>query len=145
MTTAQHLDLIDRLRAQCFSAGPVRLGRHSGGPGYHLVALGETRDFWDDDGTGHIEAAEEIEAAYEALARVLSCRWGEPQVFTLDSPAIHGPDRTRIPQPWEELSGGAREVSLWRAEDRWLVICVAGRGETDPYVLMAGITVIDPP
>lgn len=36
-------------------------------------------------------------------------------------------------------------MHLWRAGDHWLVAYVAQWDEGDPYLLMAGVTVIDPP
>ncbi|MET8754996.1 hypothetical protein ABZW32_33610 [Streptomyces sp. NPDC004667] len=145
MTTAQHLDLIDRLRAQSFVDMPVRLGRHSSGPGYHLVRLEETGDFWEDDGSGRQEAADQISAEYAALTQALTERWGTPLVFTLRSPAALDNAPEAPAQPWEELTHSTDHVHLWRAEDRWLVACVTQWGEEDPYTLMAGITVMDPP
>ncbi|MEV6686103.1 hypothetical protein AB0N28_12275 [Streptomyces sp. NPDC051130] len=145
MTTAEHLDTIDRLRAQVFPPEPVWSGRHSSGPGYHLVQLVETRDFWEDDGSGRIEAADQISAEYGALEQALTDRWGKPQVFTLEGAMHRGLDGEEIPQPWEELSNSTDHVHLWRAEDRWLVAYVAYGEAEDPFRLMAGVTVVDPP
>ncbi|MET9607485.1 hypothetical protein ABZZ17_20850 [Streptomyces sp. NPDC006512] len=145
MTTGQQLDLIDRLRAQAFVDKPVRLGRHSSGPGYHLVRLGGTRDFWDDDGSRRAEAAEQTGAEYGALTQAVTGRWGQPQVFSLDSLTHRGLAEEEIPQPWRELSHTTDHLYLWRAGDRWLVVCVARWAEEDPYLLMAAVTVVDPP
>jgi hypothetical protein len=145
MTTAQHLDLIDRLRAQSFVDTPVRLGRHSSGPGHHLVRLEETRDFWEDDGAGREEAAEQISAEYAALTQALTERWGVPLVFTLRSPTVRDIEGEEVPEPWEELGNSTDHVHVWRAGDRWLVACVTQWGEEDSYALMAGVTVADPP
>ncbi|MEU9005740.1 hypothetical protein [Streptomyces sp. NPDC048551] len=141
MTTAQHLDLIDRLRAQAFVDTPVRLGRHGSGPGHHLVRLEETRDFREDGGAGRDEAADQISADYAALTQALTGLWGAPAVFTLHSPAVP----QEIPEPWEELRNSTDHVHLWRAEDRWLVACVTGWGEQDSWALVAVITVVGPP
>ncbi|WP_329193307.1 MULTISPECIES: hypothetical protein [unclassified Streptomyces] len=145
MTTAEHLDTIDRLRAQVFPPEPVWFGRHSSGPGYHLVQLVETRDFWEDDGSGRIEAADQISAEYGALEQALTDRWGEPQLFTLEGTMHRGLEGEEIPEPWEELSNSTDHVHMWRAEDRWLVAYVAHWEAEDPFRLMAGVTVIDPP
>ncbi|MDA5280693.1 hypothetical protein [Streptomyces sp. Isolate_45] len=145
MTTGEQLDLIDRLRAHAFVDTPVRLGRHVSGPGYHLVGLGGTRDFWEDDGSYRAEATDQIGAAYGSLTQALTDRWGEPQVFSPDSLNLRALAGEAIPQPWQELSHTTDHLHLWRAEDSWLVVCVARWGEDDPYLLMAAVTVVDPP
>ncbi|MGW7452093.1 hypothetical protein [Streptomyces sp. NPDC054787] len=145
MTTAEHLDTIDRLRAGEFPAEPVRSGGQISGPGYHLVQLGWTRDFWDDDGSGRAEAADQIAAEYEALTQALAGRWGDQQVFSVASLLERGLDGEEIPQPWDVVSNTTDHVHLWRAEEQWLVAYVAQWDSEDPYVLMAGVTVIDPP
>ncbi|MFD3873619.1 hypothetical protein [Streptomyces sp. NPDC058623] len=145
MTTGEQLDLIDRLRAQAFVDVPVRLGRHTSGPGYHLVRLGGTRDFWEDDGSYRAEALDQIGAEYGALTQALTDRWGEPQVFSPYSLTLRALAGEEIPQPWQELSHTTDHLYLWRAEERWLVAGVAQWGEHDPYLLMAAVTVVDPP
>ncbi|MFG2232817.1 hypothetical protein ACGFNX_22880 [Streptomyces sp. NPDC048723] len=145
MTTAEHLDTIDRLRASEFPPEPVRTGGNSSGPGFHLVQLGRTRGFWDDDGSGRIEAADQIGAEYGALAQAATDRWGEPQVFSLGTLRDRGFTGEEIPQPWDELSSSTDHVHLWRVGAHWLVVYVAQWAGEDPYQLMAGVTVIDPP
>ncbi|MEU8433359.1 hypothetical protein AB0F18_10650 [Streptomyces sp. NPDC029216] len=145
MTTAEHLDTIDRLRAREFPTGTEVLGEQRSGPGYHLVQLSRTRDFWDDDGSGRREAEDQISAEYGALTQAVADRWGEPQVFALGSLLARGLDGEGIPEPWLELSGMTDHVHVWRAGDRWLVVCVAQWGGELPLLLMAGLTVVDPP
>ncbi|MFC9296786.1 hypothetical protein ACFTWH_22010 [Streptomyces sp. NPDC057011] len=145
MTTAEHLDTIERLRAREFPAEPVWSGGLSSGPGYHLVQVARTADFWEDDGSGRIEAADQINAEYGALTQALTDRWGEAQVFSLVSLLERGLDGEEIPEPWDEVSNTTGHVHLWRAEEHWLVAYVAQWDSEDPYVLMAGVTVIDPP
>ncbi|MFF3672465.1 hypothetical protein ACFYYS_00620 [Streptomyces sp. NPDC002120] len=145
MTTAEHLDMIDRLRVRDFPTEPVWSGGQSSGPGYHLVPVGRTADFWEDGGAGRAEATDQINAEYGALTQSLSDRWGDPQVFSLGSVLERGLDGEEIPEPWDELSNSTDHVHLWRAGERWLVAYVAQGAEGDPYLLMAGVTVIDPP
>lgn len=145
MTTAKHLDTIDRLRARDFPAQRVRSGGRSSGPGYHLETVGRTAAFWEDDGSGRPEAADQISAEYGALAQALTQRWGEPQVFSLESLLERGLGGEEIPEPWDEMSATTGHVHLWRAGERWLVAYVAQWSPEDPYLLMAGVTVIDPP
>ncbi|MER5776488.1 hypothetical protein ABT144_19745 [Streptomyces sp. NPDC002039] len=145
MTTAEHLDTIDRLRGQNFPTEPVRFDRHGSGPGRHQVQLVETRDFWEDDGSARIEAADQIGAEYVALVQALTGRWGTPQVFALDRMMERGLDGEAIPEPWDSLANDADHVHLWRAGDRWLVVYAARRATGDPFRLMAAVTVVDPP
>ncbi|MFE9630817.1 hypothetical protein [Streptomyces sp. NPDC006463] len=145
MTTAEHLDTIDRLRAKEFPPEPDRSSGQSSGPGYHLVQLSRTRDFWDDDGSGRAEAADQIAAEYGALTQALADRWGEQQVFSVASLLDRGFEGEEIPEPWDELSNTTDHVHLWRAEEQWLVAYVAQWDREDPYLLMAGVTMIDPP
>ncbi|MFF3090582.1 hypothetical protein ACFVRB_36900 [Streptomyces nojiriensis] len=145
MTTAEHLDTIDRLRVKEFPPEPVRTGGNSSGPGFHLVQLARTRSFWEDDGSGRIEAADQIGAEYGALAQAATDRWGEPQVFSLGSLRDRGLAGEEIPQPWDELGSSTDHVHLWRVGAHWLVVYVAQWAVEDPYQLMAGVTVTDPP
>ncbi|MFG2874050.1 hypothetical protein ACGFYU_03435 [Streptomyces sp. NPDC048337] len=144
MTTAAHLDTIERLRAREFPAEPVWSGGRSSGPGYHLVQVARTEGFWEDDGSRRIEAIDQINAEYGALTQALTDRWGEAQVFSLVSLLERGLDGEEIPEPWDEMSNTTDHVHLWRAGERWLVAYVAQRDSEDPYLLMAGVTVIDP-
>ncbi|GHI84090.1 hypothetical protein [Streptomyces xanthophaeus] len=145
MTTAEHLERIDRLRVTQFPPEPVRSGGQSSGPGYHLVQVGWTADFREDGGAGRAEAADQIGAEYGALTQALAERWGEPQVFALTSVLDRGSGGEEIPEPWGELSGSTSHVHAWRAGEQWLVVWVVDGGAEDAYVLMAGVTVVDPP
>ncbi|WP_060179342.1 hypothetical protein [Streptomyces sp. IMTB 1903] len=145
MTTAEHLDTIDRLLAKEFPREPVRTVDSSSGPGFHLVRLSRTRHFWDDDGSGRIEAADQIGAEYGALTQAVTDRWGDPQLFSLGTLRDRVWEGEEIPEPWRELSADTDHVHLWRTGDHWVVACVTQRDGDDPYLLTAGATVIDPP
>ncbi|KIF03605.1 hypothetical protein PL81_23295 [Streptomyces sp. RSD-27] len=145
MTTAEHLDTIDRLRAEAFPAEPAGAEGRGAGPGHHLVPLSRTRDFWDDDGSGRDEAADQIAAEYGALTQALTGRWGEPQVFAVGSLLDRGFAGEEIPEPWDEVCNTTDHVHLWRVGERWLVVYVAQWDKEFPYLLMVGITVVDPP
>ncbi|MFD3695260.1 hypothetical protein ACFWUZ_03745 [Streptomyces sp. NPDC058646] len=145
MTTAEHLDTIDRLRVTAFPPEPVWSGGLSSGPGYHLVQVSWTADFREDGGAGRTEATDQINAEYGALTQALGDRWGRAQVFSLVSVRDRGFDGEAIPEPWARLSGMTGHVHLWRVGERWLVVCVAEGDGEEPLVLVAGVTVIDPP
>ncbi|MFF2196197.1 hypothetical protein [Streptomyces sp. NPDC058157] len=145
MTTAEHLDTIDRLRATAFPTAPEGGPGQGGGPGYLLVTLSRTREFWDDDGSGRKEAADQIGAEYGALVLALTDRWGEPQVFAVDSLLDREFAGEEIPEPWSEVCNTTGHVHLWRVGERWLVVYVAQWDKEFPYLLMAAATVTDPP
>lgn len=145
MTTAEHLDTIDRLLTTAFPTGPEGGPGHGGGPGHLLVTLSTTRDFRFDDGSGREEAAEQIDAECEALVQALTGRWGEPQVFTVGSLRERGFAGEEMPEPWGEIGNTTDHVNLWRAGERWLVVYVAQWDVEFPYLLTAASTVTDPP
>ncbi|MFJ9932918.1 hypothetical protein ACIRSJ_07325 [Streptomyces virginiae] len=145
MTTAEHLETIDRLLTKEFPREPVRTVDSSSGPGFHLVQLSRTAHFWDDDGSGRIEAADQISAEYGALTQAVTDRWGVPQIFSLGTLRDRVFEGEEIPQPWTDLSAATDHVHLWRAAERWLVACVTQHDHEDPYLLTAAVTVVDPP
>ncbi|MFD6229734.1 hypothetical protein ACFWFZ_23105 [Streptomyces sp. NPDC060232] len=144
MTTAEHLDTIDRLLTKEFPQEPVRTVDSSSGPGFHLAQLSRTPHFWDD-GSGRIEAADQVSAEYGALTQAATDRWGDPQIFSLGTLRDRVFEGEEIPQPWTDLSTSTDHVQLWQAGERWLVACVTQRDSEDPYVLTAAVTVVDPP
>ncbi|MCX4694607.1 hypothetical protein [Streptomyces sp. NBC_01408] len=145
MTTAEHLDTIDRLRVTDFPPEPVWSGGQSSGPGYHLVQIGWTADFSEDGGAGRAEATDQINAEYGALTQALTDRWGEVQVFSVESLRARGLEGEEIPEPWDKVSGSTDHVHAWQVEGRWLVAYVAQWDGGEPYTLMAAVTVTDPP
>lgn len=142
---AQHLATIDLLRARPF---PARRGRHAetvSGPGYHLVELATSEEFWEDDGPGRIAAGEQYEAECGALSALLAGRWGEPQLVSLGGALARGAEGERIPEPWHGLSGSVAYVDLWRAGHRWVAVGVSRPGPLLPFQLLAAVTVDAPP
>ncbi|MFC8723503.1 hypothetical protein, partial [Kitasatospora sp. NPDC057198] len=105
-----------------------------GGPGYHLLVLQETRDFWDGRGSEVVEPAErEIEDALRALAALLTARWGAPETLDLwppDRVGLAGTAAAR-PEPLGFLSMLSGSVLLWRlpGSARWVGLSV---GQADP-------------
>lgn len=145
MTTAEHLDTIDRLRGREFPTEHVRSGGQRSGPGYHLVQVGRAEDVWGDGGSGRAAATDQVTAEYGALTRALDARWGEAQVFGVASLRHRGVEGEEIPEPWDEVSSTTDHVHAWQAEGQWLVAYVAQWDGGEPYGLMAGVTVVDPP
>ncbi|MFG3509555.1 hypothetical protein ACGF5F_29095 [Streptomyces sp. NPDC047821] len=145
MTTARHLTAIDRLLSLPFPGAFGRTDRGCSGVGYHLVDLATSEDFWDDDGTRREIVEEQYEAERDALAVLLTARWGEPQVFSLWSVFDRGMSGEDIPDPWDALSQSVPDVHLWRADGRWIALGVA-QGDTElPFQLVAAVTETDPP
>ncbi|MFF8831567.1 hypothetical protein [Streptomyces sp. NPDC015131] len=145
MTTARHLATIDRLRTLPFPARPGRTDAGSGGAGHHLAELATSEDFWEDDGTRREAAEEQYEAERDALAVVLTARWGEPQMFSLWSLFERGARGEELPEPWGTLSQSVPDVHLWRVEERWIALGVSQWDGELPFQLLAVITEVDPP
>ncbi|MFD7445297.1 hypothetical protein [Streptomyces sp. NPDC059909] len=145
MTIARHLATIDLLRARPFPARPGRSDVGDSGPGYHTAELSTSEDFWED--RSHMEiVGEQYEAEREALAALLSRRWGPPQVFSLNSVFTRSfEEAEEIPDPWDTLSASVPDVHLWRVEDRWVLLGVSKWDAELPYQLLVVVTAIDPP
>ncbi|MEV8533349.1 hypothetical protein [Streptomyces sp. NPDC051211] len=145
MTTAQHLETIDRLRTREFPAVRGRSGTVTSGPGYHLAELGGSRWYGDEDAADRIEGEEQVSAEYGALAQELAGRWGEPDLVPLAGLLERAGAGERLAQPWQELSGTTDHLNLWRVGDRWVAVYAAQWGADHSPQLMAAVTVIDPP
>ncbi|MFC5802881.1 hypothetical protein [Streptomyces formicae] len=145
MTLARHVATIDLLRSRPFPAEPGRSDVGACGPGFHLAELTMSDGFWEDRSMG--EAVEEqCEAEREALALLLSERWGEAQVFSLASLLARAVDGgEEIPEPWGTLSNSVPDVHLWRADGRWIALGVSQWGSELPFQLVAAVTDADPP
>ncbi|MDN3292971.1 hypothetical protein QWM81_02680 [Streptomyces ficellus] len=145
MTTARHLATIDLLRSRPFPGERGRSDVGDSGPGYHIAELSTSEDFWDDDGTRHHIMEDQYEAERDALATLLSARWGEPQVFSLWSVFDRGMAGEEIPAPWGALSQSVPDVHLWRVDGHWIALGVSQWDKELPFQLVAAVTEIDPP
>ncbi|GGU45604.1 hypothetical protein [Streptomyces lavendofoliae] len=145
MTTARHLATIDQLRSRPYprESGETAPGR--GGAGYHLVELATSEDFWDDDGTRRESVEDQYEAERDALASLLTVRWGAPQVFSLWSVSDRVMSGEEIPDPWDTLSRSVPDVHLWRVDGHWIALGVSQWDKELPFQLVAAVTRIDPP
>ncbi|UNZ15952.1 hypothetical protein [Streptomyces sp. 891-h] len=152
--TDDQLSVIDSLCALPFpeqEGKPGRDGRWSG-PGYHLVVLRESQDFWDDRSEEVVEAAErELEADLAVLAATLTDRWGSPQTVALwpylgfDTDDTYDTDDpgpgSVAPEPFLFLSGVAGDMHLWRLPDsgRWLALTIGQADPEWPFQLLAAV------
>ncbi|MFD9357347.1 hypothetical protein [Streptomyces sp. NPDC060031] len=147
MTTAEHLDTIDRLRTRDFPDVRARSEVGTSGPGYHLAELGGSRWYGDEDAGGRVAQEEQVAAECEALAQRLAERWGDPDVFTLASLRLRvdGEDGEEVAEPWREIGDTTECLHLWRAGGRWVAVYESRWGADHSPQLMAAVTVIDPP
>ncbi|MFI8965891.1 hypothetical protein ACIGO8_27695 [Streptomyces sp. NPDC053493] len=145
MDRAQHLATIDELMDQAFPERPERSGHRDSGPGYHVVELATSEDFWEDDGTRSLAVEEQYEAERDGLSVLLDARWGPPQVFSLWSVFDRGMSGEDIPEPWGVLSNHTPDLHLWRAGDRWIGLGVSQWDKELPFQLLAIVTTVDPP
>ncbi|MFD0272090.1 hypothetical protein ACFVGY_36825 [Streptomyces sp. NPDC127106] len=144
MTTAQHLETIDRLLTRDFPEARGRTEVGTSGPGYHLAELGASRWYGDEDAADRAECEEEVSAAYGALAHRLEERWGPPHTFSLDSLRLRE-GGAEVAQPWSEIAATTDHLHLWRTGDRWVAVYAAAWGADHSPQLMVAVTVIDPP
>ncbi|MFG2759453.1 hypothetical protein [Streptomyces wuyuanensis] len=144
MTIAGHLAAIDLLRSRPFPAQSVRSEVGTSAPGYHTAELSTSEEFRDGGSQPEV-VGEQYEAEREALATVLSARWGRPQVFGLGSVLIRSVEEEHIPEPWGMLSASVPDVHLWHVDGRWVVLGVPKWDTESPYRLLAVVTDVDPP
>ncbi|MEU7554686.1 hypothetical protein AB0B01_20490 [Streptomyces sp. NPDC044571] len=143
MTTAEHLDTIDRLRTRDFPDVRGRSDVGVSGPGYHLAELGGSRWYGDEDAADRVVHEEQVAAEYEALTHRLEERWGEPHRFSLAGLRLRMQEEAA--QPWQEIADTGGHLCLWRVGDRWVAVYEARWGTDHSPQLMAAVTVIDPP
>ncbi|RSS88515.1 hypothetical protein EF903_15475 [Streptomyces sp. WAC05292] len=144
MTTAEHLETIDRLRAQGFPETRVRSGAVTSGPGYHLAELGPSRWYGDEDAADRAVHEDQLAAEYGSLVRRLEDRWGASDMFGLTGLRLEeGGGETA--EPWREMIGTADHLHLWRAGNLWVAVYAAHWGADHSPQIMAVVTEIDPP
>ncbi|MFE3996047.1 hypothetical protein ACFXPW_30760 [Streptomyces goshikiensis] len=144
MTTAEHLDTIDRLLTRDFPEVQGRSEVGTSGPGYHLAELGASRRQGDEDAADRMAGEEQVSAEFEALSLRMEERWGTADRFSLRSLRLRA-EGEEAPQPWREMGDTSEDLHLWRAGDRWVVLYEARWGADHSPQLMAAVTVIDPP
>ncbi|MEV4945758.1 hypothetical protein [Streptomyces sp. NPDC053755] len=143
MTLAQHLAALDLLRARALPQ-----------EGYHLAELAvdgpsaddlhdPSHDLYEDR---HDDLHEEqARAEWDALALVLTGRWGPPRVVELSPLLGRYAAGDAIPGPWDLLCTSVPDVRLWRAEDRWVALGLVRGGDGAGFRLVACLMVTDPP
>ncbi|MFF9896098.1 hypothetical protein [Streptomyces longispororuber] len=146
MSSADDLATIDLLCAGEFPEAPGRSGSGRAGPGFHLAELRTYEPGEDDDGTAYADAEEQFEAERDALAVLLTGRWGPAQVFSLAGAfARHVAGARDVPEPWASVSETVPDVHLWRAGQHWIAVGVARWGERGGLQMVALVTEVDPP
>ncbi|NUS88792.1 MAG: hypothetical protein HOY75_40350 [Streptomyces sp.] len=138
-STADHLAIIDLLRARDFPDRRGVVGAVASGPGFHVADLRVSEDFWDADLERLIEVEEEFEAELGVLVQVLSLRWGEPEVLDLADHLERDAMGERVPEPLRSLCGYVGRVYGWRTDGRWIGLGI-GQGDRElPLQLVAAI------
>ncbi|MFF5445382.1 hypothetical protein [Streptomyces sp. NPDC012888] len=145
MTTAEHLETIERLRTCAFPEVKGRSGTVTSGPGYHLAELGGSRWYGDEDPADRLAGEEQLSAEYGALTDRLTDRWGKPQVFAPAGLPEWSRAGEEPAEPWTGVCATTDHVHLWRAGDRWLAVYAGHWGADHSPQLMAVVTVVDPP
>lgn len=142
MTTAEHLDTIDRLLIREFPDVRGRSDVGVSGPGYHLAELGGSRWYGDEDPADRVAYEEQVSAEYDALVHRLEERWGEPHRVGLAGLRLRTQE---VAQPWREMADTGEHLHLWRPGERWVTVYEARWGADHSPQLMAAVTVVDPP
>ncbi|MDQ0795459.1 hypothetical protein [Streptomyces sp. B1I3] len=142
VSTGARLALIDTALALPFPAGEESedSGVRSSGPGYHLITLQASRDFWDDRSPELVEPAEqEIEDEFGVLATALTGRWGEPETVDL-WPYLEAVDGSP-PEPMGQLCSLAGSMQVWRVpgSGRWIGLAVGQADPEFPIWLLAAV------
>ncbi|MEV0537669.1 hypothetical protein [Kitasatospora sp. NPDC050463] len=144
--TEAQLSIIDELSALPFPEqdGKPGIGGGWGGPGHHVAVLRESQDFWDDRSEEIVEAAEkELELDLEALAVVLTARWGSPTTVDLwPYLGFDNPDpEFMTPEPLGFLCNVAGSMRLWQppSSGRWLALAIGQADRELPFQLLTAI------
>ncbi|WP_432010859.1 hypothetical protein [Streptomyces cucumeris] len=130
-TTARHLATIDRLRADALPA--------QRGSGCRVADLRVSEEFWEADAVRIREAEEEFEAELHALVRVLSLRWGDPEVLDLTGHLERSAMGEPVPPPLDVLCGYVPRLCVWRVDGRWVALGVGQAGRELPLQLVVAM------
>ncbi|WP_326692417.1 MULTISPECIES: hypothetical protein [unclassified Streptomyces] len=122
MFLTHHLPALDRLRAQ---------------PGPGVAELRTSHTGPDDDAADVLETGREFQAEHEALAALLSRRWGQAETVDLTGQLVATAEGRAVPEPERTLCGHVTELSVWSVQGRWTGIGVACWGESGPLQLLA--------
>ncbi|GAA1427659.1 hypothetical protein GCM10009601_39280 [Streptomyces thermospinosisporus] len=146
MDIAQHIALIDEL---CFRPFPAEHGPSDAGfsgPGHHVAVLRADPGLRDGDPGDWAVTVDQYEKERDALHEVLSARWGEADLWNLQTVLLRGAEE-EIPEPWARLAAGARAAWLWEVEGtgRWVAVAVADRDPDDAVQLLAVVAETAPP
>ncbi|MEU3661172.1 hypothetical protein AB0E77_15660 [Streptomyces sp. NPDC032940] len=136
MDIARQLALIDEL---CFRPFPAEHGPSC--PGHLTAVLASSHGLRGGDPGERAVTVEDYEKERDALCERLAERWGEPDLWNLQTVLLRT-EREEIPEPWAGLSARARVAYLWDAQGtgRRLAVAVADRDEADEVQLLAVVT-----
>lgn len=147
MDIAHSLATIDLLCTRDYPAEHGRTDVGAGGPGYLVVALQTSGDFWEDDAAAREDTETQYEFDRDGLGERLTERWGAPQIFSLYSVFERSTGGEEMAEPWASLSSHVPDVHLWTSAEtgRWVALGVSQWDQELPFQLLAVVTDIDPP
>ncbi|MCF2526961.1 hypothetical protein [Yinghuangia soli] len=132
------MGVVETLLLRPFAERPYRAGEASGGPGWHMVDLEVSRDFWEDSERDQIEVVwDQYEDKARRLAGVLDGRHGAHRVVALAPYFERGMEGEDVPEPFDDLSNFVVRLHVWTIGDRWLGVGVGQYDKELPIQLVA--------
>ncbi|WP_320775361.1 hypothetical protein [Streptomyces sp. CRN 30] len=146
MDSARHIALIDEL---CSRLSGTEHGSSRGVGGTDadgVTVLRGSHGLRGGDPAERATTVERYEWQRDALAGLLTPRWGEAGLLNLQTVLLRGAHE-EIPEPWAALSVRARVAYVWQVPESggWAAVAVADRDEEDEVQLLAAVTATDPP
>ena len=137
---------IDELIAHPFPETESHRDEVFSGPGFHMLTLRYSQEFWEDWSPEAVESAlAEIESHRSSLATELAPQWGAPHnvdLWPLTQPGLgNAPGHT----PIAYLSPIAGNMLLWRRPElkRWLGLALCQEDKELPIELVAVIGILE--
>ena len=113
-----------------------------GGPGFHLLVLQASRDFWDAHDEEVVQEAEaDLQARLDALEAKLVANWGEPTDVDLWPYLRASLEGAAVPEPIDSLCQLAGSMRGWLRPEhgRWLALTI-GQGDKElPFELILAV------
>lgn len=140
MDLIKFVAIVGELLARPFPETEMATETGHGGPGYHVVDLRVSDDFWDDaDGTAAQACREEFEAERRELAAALTVRWGVPQRVDLSADLDRSLSGEPLAPAVEHLVDYVGEVDVWHRDGRNVFVGIGQHDRELPMQLVCAV------